>query len=57
LQKRVRGLVKGSFEFRSTRHGTRVITKEMADVSAIKALFHNEILSYFSFHPKSLKPI
>jgi hypothetical protein len=36
LQKKVSGLVKGSFEFRSTHHGTIVTTKEMADFSAIK---------------------
>jgi hypothetical protein len=31
LQKQLRGLVKGSFEFRNTRNGTRIVTKEMAD--------------------------
>jgi hypothetical protein len=31
--------------------------KEMADFSAIKTFFKNEKLAYFTFHPKSLKPI
>jgi hypothetical protein len=31
LQKKLKGLVKGNFEFRNTRTGTRVVTKEMAD--------------------------
>jgi hypothetical protein len=55
LQKKVGGLVKGSFEFRNTRHGTRVVTKEMTDFSAIKS-FQEEKLP-FTFHPKSERPI
>jgi hypothetical protein len=39
LQKQLKGLVKGNFLFRSTRNRTRVITKEMADYSAIRAYF------------------
>jgi hypothetical protein len=35
LQKHLRGIVKGRFEFRSTKNGTRVVTKEMGDFSAI----------------------
>jgi hypothetical protein len=38
LQKQLNGLVKGSFEFRNTRNGTRVVTKEMTDFSVIKVL-------------------
>jgi hypothetical protein len=30
LQKQLKDLVKGSFEFRNTGNGTRVVTKEMA---------------------------
>jgi hypothetical protein len=29
LQKQLKGIVKGSFEFRSTRNGTRIVPKEM----------------------------
>jgi hypothetical protein len=57
LQKHLKGLVTGSFEFRSTRNGTRVITKEMADYSAIRSYFDSNHLHYFTFHPKSEKPI
>jgi hypothetical protein len=39
LQKSIKGIVKGSFEFRSTKIGTRVLTKEMANFSAIKSYF------------------
>jgi hypothetical protein len=46
-----RGLVKGNVEFRNTRHGTRVVAKEMTDFSAIKSLFQNEKLPFFTFHP------
>jgi hypothetical protein len=48
LQKKIRGPFKGSLEFRNTRRGTRVVTKP---------LFQTENLSFFTFHPKSLKPI
>jgi hypothetical protein len=41
LQKQLKGFVKGSFEFRSTRNGTRVVTKEIADFSAIKAYLNS----------------
>jgi hypothetical protein len=57
LQKQLKGLVKGSFEFRNTRTGTRVVTKEMADFSAIKQYLNSQNLHYFLFFPKSLKPI
>jgi hypothetical protein len=57
LQKKARGLVKGKFKFHNTQHGTRVVTKEMTDFSAIKSLFLNEKLPFFTFHPKSQKHI
>jgi hypothetical protein len=57
LQNEIKGLVKGSFEFRSTRNGTRVVTREMADYSAIRAHFDGRNLNYYTFHPKSEKPI
>jgi hypothetical protein len=49
--------VKGSFEFRNTRNRTRIVTKEMADYSAIKEYFSSQNLNYFTFYPKFLKPI
>jgi hypothetical protein len=56
LQKEIKGLVKGRFEFRNTRNGTRIVTKEMADSSAIKEYFSSQNLNYFTFYPKSLRP-
>jgi hypothetical protein len=57
LQKRIKGIVKGSFEFRNTKNGTRVLAKEMADFSAIKSFFLSEKLYFYTFFPKSQKPM
>jgi hypothetical protein len=57
LQKQVKGIVKGSFEFRSTRNGTRVVVREMADYSTIRSHFESNNLHYYTCHPKSQKPI
>jgi hypothetical protein len=57
LQNNLKSIVKGNFEFRSTRNGTRVVTREMADYSAIREYFDKNHLNYFTFHPKSQKPI
>jgi hypothetical protein len=56
LRRHIREIVKGNFEFRNTRSGTRIVTKEMADFSAIRKHLDNN-LSYFTFFPKSEKPI
>jgi hypothetical protein len=53
----MKSLCKGSFEFRSTKNGTRVVTKEMADFAAIRSYFDSQNLHYFTFYPKSQKPI
>jgi hypothetical protein len=57
LQKHLKGIVKGSFEFRNTKNGTRVLTKEMADFSAIKSFFLSRKPSCYTFFPKSQKRI
>jgi hypothetical protein len=57
LQKQLKGLVKGSFEFRTTRNGTRIAIKVNADYSTIKEYLSSQNLNYFTFYPKSLKPI
>jgi hypothetical protein len=57
LQKKLRGFIKGSFEFLKTRNGTRDVIKDMANFSAIKSYFQKENLPFFTFHRKSLKPI
>jgi hypothetical protein len=58
LQKQLKNVAKEDFEFRNTRHGTRVITQGMAaDFLAIKSHFEGNNLSFFTFYPKSEKPI
>jgi hypothetical protein len=57
LENNLKGVVKGNYEFRSTRNGTRVITREMADYSAIRTYFDSHKLSYYTFYAKSEKPI
>jgi hypothetical protein len=41
LQKQLKNEVKGDFEFHSTRNGTRVVTKGLADFEAAKTHFNN----------------
>jgi hypothetical protein len=57
LQKQLKNVVEEDFEFRSTRNGIRVITKGIADLEAAKSHFINNNLSYYSFSPKSQKPV
>jgi hypothetical protein len=57
FQKQLKGVTKQIFEFRSTKNGTRVITKDMVDFKAVKAHFDSQNLSYYSFFHKSEKPI
>jgi hypothetical protein len=57
LQKQLKGFVTENFEFRSTRNGTRVVTRAMADFNAVRSNFEKNNLSYFTFFPKSDRPI
>jgi hypothetical protein len=57
LQKKLKGVARQPFEFRNTKNGTRVVTKDMVDYLAGKAYFNQNSLSYFTFFPKSEKPI
>jgi hypothetical protein len=57
LQKQLKNVVKEDFEFRNTRSGTRVITRGMADFLAVKSHFEGNKLSFYTFFPKSEKPI
>jgi hypothetical protein len=57
LQKDLKIVVKENFEFRSTRNGTRVITRSMADFQSVKSHFDAHNLSYYSFYPKFEKPM
>jgi hypothetical protein len=56
LQRQFKGFVTGNFEFHSTRSGTRIVAKEMADFSAIKTFLEEKELSFYTFFPKSEKP-
>jgi hypothetical protein len=55
LQKQLKGIAKQQFEFRSTKNGTRVTTKNMVDYQSVKG--HFEALPYNTFYPKSERPI
>jgi hypothetical protein len=57
LQKQLKIVIKENFEFRSTRNGTRVITRNKADFQSVKFHLHAHNLFYFSFYPKSEKPM
>jgi hypothetical protein len=37
IQRQLKSLLKGNFEFRGTRNPTRVVTKEMVDFSTIRS--------------------
>jgi hypothetical protein len=51
LQKQLKGVVSENFEFRSTRNGTRVITRNLADFQCVKSHFDSQNLFYYSFFP------
>jgi hypothetical protein len=49
--------LKGKVELRNTRNGATVVRKGMADFSANRSHFGSNNLPYFTFHPKSQKPV
>jgi hypothetical protein len=57
LQRQLKGLLKGNFEFCSTRSGIIVVKKEMVDFSTIQSHFKSNNLPYFTFYPKPQNPI
>jgi hypothetical protein len=57
LQRQMKNVAKGDFEFRNTKNGTRVMTKSMTNFETVKSFFSTQNLSYYSFFPKSQKPI
>jgi hypothetical protein len=62
FQGEIKAIAKGSFELRNTKNGTRVITKEMANYLAIKSQLQKKKkkkkkIPFYTFHPKSVKPI
>jgi hypothetical protein len=50
-------MASGSFELRNTRNGIKMLAQEMADYSAIMRHIDARTLLYFTYHPKSLKPV
>jgi hypothetical protein len=57
LQKELKGVARQIFELRNTKSGTRIVTKDMVDYQAVKALFIENSLAFFTFFPKSEKPV
>jgi hypothetical protein len=57
LQKQLKNVVQDNFEFRNTRNGTRVITRSLADFHSVRSHFDGQHLAYYTFIPKSEKPI
>jgi hypothetical protein len=55
LQSDLKDQVKGEYEFPNTWNGTRIMTKEMADYSAMKSYLEKNNLHYFIFSPDSEK--
>jgi hypothetical protein len=53
LQKQLKGLVEGSFEFQNIRNGTIIVNKEMEDFSAVKDYLNSQNLIYFIIYPNS----
>jgi hypothetical protein len=56
LQKQLKTLLKEHFEFRTTRNGTRIVTRGMVDFLGVKSHLKNQNLAFFTFFPKSEKP-
>jgi hypothetical protein len=57
FQAEVKAITNGSFEFWNTRNGTRVVTKRMADSTAVMRHLDGRNLPYYIYHPKSLKSV
>jgi hypothetical protein len=57
LQKEINTVAKQTFEFLNTGNGTRVTTMDMVDYLEVKAHFDSSNMFYFTFFPKSLKPV
>jgi hypothetical protein len=53
LQSDLKYRVKGQYEFRNSRNRTHIITKEVADYSAMKSYTEKNNPHYFNFSPNS----
>jgi hypothetical protein len=54
LQKQIKGVAEQSFELRTTRNGTEVITKDMVECLAVKGQIDTNNLAYFTLYLKSM---
>jgi hypothetical protein len=55
LQRQLKALLKGNFEFRRNRNGTKIVTKEITDFSTIRSHFGKNNVLYITYYPKSHK--
>jgi hypothetical protein len=46
LQKQLKGVAQQGFEFRNTKNGTMLVTKDMVDYQAVKSYFDKNSLLY-----------
>jgi hypothetical protein len=53
----LKALLKSTLEFRSIRDGIKVVTKDMADYSALMRQLDAHEVPYYTLQPKSLKPV
>jgi hypothetical protein len=52
LNSEMKYILKGTYEYRNTRNGTRMVTSDMSDDLAAKHYFYSQKLPYFTFYPK-----
>jgi hypothetical protein len=57
LQKQLKNVLEEDFEFRTTRNATSIITRGMVHFLRVKSHLENHNLAFFTFFPKSEKPI
>jgi hypothetical protein len=57
LQSDLKDHVKGPYVFRNTQNGTHIVTKEMADDSAMKSYLKTNNLHYSTFSPNCEEPV
>jgi hypothetical protein len=57
LNSEMKSILKGRYEYRNTRNGTRMVTSDMSHYLAAKNYFDSQKLPYFTFYPKWEKPI
>jgi hypothetical protein len=56
LQRHLKNVAKGDFEFCNIKKGTRVITKSMTDFEAVKSFSPTRNISLYTFFPISQNP-